>query len=214
MKATDFIDYRRYDMDISNLDEKGRTAIGNEVVAALKKRKYEAVYAPTKADAVEKALAFMNEGATVSWGGSVSVEESGLLSAVKAGNFKLIDREMAKTPEERHEIMRKGLTADIFLTSFNAVSEDGVTLNIDGNGNRVSAVIYGAKSVVALVGLNKIVPTESELEERALSVAAAKNARRLNIDKAEDICAVFVKTRTCKFPGRIKVVVVGEELGY
>ena len=201
-------------MDIQKMNEKEREAVGEKVVEALKKRRYEAVYVSSKEEAVKKALSFMPEGTTVSWGGSVSVEESGLLDAVKAGNYVLIDRDKAANGDERHEIMRKGLTADTFLASFNAMSEDGVTLNIDGNGNRVAAVIYGAKSVVALVGLNKLVPTEADLESRALSVAAAKNAKRLNIDKAEDICSVFVKTRICKIPGRIKVILVGEELGY
>lgn len=201
-------------MDIQNLNEKERESLGKKVVESLKGRRYEAVYVSSKEEAVKKALSFIPEGSSVSWGGSVSVEESGLLAAVKGGNYTLIDREKAKDAEERNEIMRRGLTADTFLTSFNAVSEDGVTLNIDGNGNRVAAVIYGAKSVVALVGLNKLVPSEADLEKRALSVAAAKNAKRLNIDKAEDICSVFVKTRICKFPGRIKVVLVGEELGY
>ena len=110
--------------------------------------------------------------------------------------------------------MRRGLTCDTFLTSFKAVSEDGVLLNIDGNGNRVSAIAFGAKSVVAIVGANKIVPSEADLEKRALSVAAPLNAKRLNVEKVENICAIFVKTRMSLVPGRIKIIVVGENLGY
>ena len=121
---------------------------------------------------------------------------------------------LQKTPEERAEIMRQGLTADNFLTSFNAVSEDGVLFNIDGNGNRVSAITFAAKSVVALVGINKIVPQESDLEKRALTVAAPLNAKRLKLSNEHDICDTFVKTRICKPAGRIKIILVGEELGY
>ena len=185
-----------------------------KIIECLKKRGFEAVYAETKADAVEAALAFMPEGSSVSWGGSVSIEESGLLSRVKSGNYKLIDRDTAKSPEEKYELMRKGLTADIFLTSFNAMSEDGVLFNIDGNGNRVAAITFGPHSVVALVGINKVVPTEADLESRALKIAAPKNAQRLKLANEQDICASFVKTRICRTKGRIKIILVGEELGY
>lgn len=185
-----------------------------KIIESLKKRGFEAVFAQTKAEAVEKALGFIPEGTTVSWGGSVSVEESGLLARVKSGNYKVIDRDTAKSPEERTELMRKAFFADTFLTSFNAVSEDGVLYNIDGNGNRVAAITFGPNSVVALVGINKIVKNESELEERALKVAAPKNAKRLALSDEKDICAVFVKHRISRTKGRIKIILVGEELGY
>lgn len=184
-----------------------------KVIEALKKRGFEALYAETKAEAVEKALALMPAKSSVAWGGSVSIVESGLLEKVKAGDYVLIDRDTAKNPEERMELMRKSLTSDIFLTSFNAVSEDGVLFNIDGNGNRVAAITFGPKSVVALVGMNKLVASEADLEKRALTVAAPKNAKRLNVEE-KDICAIFVKTRICKNKGRIKIVLCGEDLGY
>lgn len=183
------------------------------IVDALKRRGFGAYYAQTAQDAVAQALALIPHGASVSWGGSVSVQESGLLDAVKAGDYALIDRDMAATSAEAEDIMRRALTADVFLTSFNAVSEDGVLYNIDGRGNRVSAIAFGAKSVVALVGMNKIVATEAGLEHRALSVAAPKNAKRLG-KEAADICAIFVKTRMSIVPERIKVILVGEDLGY
>ena len=186
----------------------------NKIIENLKKRGFEAVFAANKAEAVEKALSFIPHGSSVAWGGSVSIEESGLLAKVKAGNYKLIDRDTAKSPEERVEIMRQGLTADTFLTSFNAVSEDGVLFNIDGNGNRVAAITFVPKSVVALVGINKIVPSEADLEERALKIAAPLNAKRLKLSDEKDICAIFSKTRICKTKGRIKIILVGENLGY
>ena len=188
--------------------------ICEKVVSALKKRKFDAYYVANSDEARKKALELIPQGSCVSWGGSVSIAECGLLDAVKNGDYVLIDRDKAKTPEEKAEIMRRGLTCDTFLTSFNAVSEDGVLLNIDGNGNRVSAIAFGAKSVVAIVGANKIVPSEADLEKRALSVAAPLNAKRLNVEKVENICAIFVKTRMSLIPGRIKIIVVGENLGY
>lgn len=183
------------------------------VVDALKKRRFDAYYAPTAQDAVAQALALIPAQASVSWGGSVSVQQSGLLAAVRAGDYNLIDRDTADTPEAAEALMRRGLTADVFLTSFNAVSEDGVLYNIDGRGNRVSAIAFGAKSVIALVGMNKLVAREADLEKRALSVAAPQNAARLG-KNADDICATFVKTRLCMIPGRIKIILVGEDLGY
>ena len=185
-----------------------------KIIENLKKRGFEAVFAANKAEAVEKALAFIPAGSSVVWGGSVSIEESGLLDKIKSGDYKTIDRSTAKTGEERTELMRKAFFADTFLTSFNAMSEDGVLFNIDGNGNRVAAIAFGPKSVVALVGINKIVASEAELEERALKIAAPKNAKRLKLADEKDICAIFVKTRICKTKGRIKIVLVGEELGY
>lgn len=186
----------------------------SEIIENLKKRGFEAVFAPTKKEASEKALSFIPEGSSVSWGGSVSVEESGLVEKLRGGNFALIDRDKAKSPEERIEFMRKGLLSDVFLTSFNAVSEDGVLFNIDGNGNRVAAISFGPKSVVALVGINKIVKSEADLEDRALKIAAPLNAKRLKLSDEKDICAIFVKTRICKTKGRIKIIIVGEDLGY
>ncbi len=185
-----------------------------KIIDSMKKRGFDAVYVQTKKEAAEKALSFMPEGSSVSWGGSVSIEESGLLEKVKNGNYKVIDRSTAKTPDEKEELMRKAFFADFFLTSFNAVSEDGVLFNIDGNGNRVAAITYGPKYVIALVGINKIVPTEADLEKRALTVAAPKNAQRLKLTDEKDICATFSKTRISRTKGRIKIILVGEELGY
>jgi L-lactate utilization protein LutB len=185
-----------------------------KIIDSMKKRGFDAVYVQTKKEAAEKALSFMPEGSSVSWGGSVSIEESGLLEKVKNGNYKVIDRSTAKTPDEKEELMRKAFFADFFLTSFNAVSEDGVLFNIDGNGNRVAAITYGPKYVIALVGINKLVPSEADLEKRALTVAAPKNAQRLKLTDEKDICATFSKTRICRTKGRIKIILVGEELGY
>ena len=185
-----------------------------KIVENLKKRGFDAVFAPTRAEAVEKALSFIPEGSSVSWGGSVSIEESGLLERVKSGNYERFDRDNAKSPEERTELMRRSQLSDVFLTSFNAMSEDGILYNIDGNGNRVAAIAFGPKSVVALVGANKIVRSESELESRALKIAAPLNAKRLKIENEDDICGIFVKTRICRIKNRIKIILVGESLGY
>ena len=181
----------------------------------LKNRGYEVYVYETAAEGVEKALSLIPEKSSVSWGGSMSVVDSGLLDKVKAGNYVLIDRDTAQSKEERVEIMRKGLTADYFLCSFNALAKDGTVINIDGNGNRVAAISYGPKYVIALVGANKITETEEEGLVRARTVAAPKNAVRFGMDpsKADSICNIIQILKNGG-NGRIKVILVNEELGY
>jgi len=198
------------------------------LIRALQSRNFDAFYCKTAAEAAEKALSLIPEGSTVSWGGSETIREIGLLDRVRRGNYKVIDRAEAATPEERTERMRRALLCDVFLTSFNAVSEDGVLVNVDGVGNRVAAIAFGPKSVVAVVGMNKVCKTPEDAERRARTYAAPVNAARLslkgtpctatgaceNCRAGECICSYIVKTRMCKVPGRIKVVLVGEPLGF
>ncbi|MBQ0051942.1 MAG: lactate utilization protein [Treponema sp.] len=205
----------------------------NELLAAhviknLEKRNFEACYCATAKEAVEKIISMISETATVSWGGSYSLTDTGLLDSVKQ-KFSVIDRDTAKTPEERTELMRKSLCSDVFLTSFNAVSEDGVVINIDGNGNRVAAITYGPTSVIAMVGMNKISKTQETALVRARTVAAPLNVHRFGRKTTgcaltgscqdclsqECICNVIQTLRRNPGPkGRIKVVLVGEELGF
>ena len=121
---------------------------GPTVAEAMKKRGFDAYYVSTAEEARAKALELIPEGSTVSWGGSVTIDQIGLKQAVIEGGYEVINRDEAKTPEERTEFMRKGLTCDVFLMSANAVSEDGQMVNIDGNGNRVAALTWGPKHVV------------------------------------------------------------------
>ena len=140
----------------------------------------------------------------------------------------VIDRDSAKTPEERVELMRKALLCDTFLMGTNAAVQDGQLINIDGNGNRVAALCYGPKQVIAIVGMNKVVPTVEAGIERAHTVASPQNIGRFpsvgtpcaktgmcgHCIRPDSVCAQVVRTRICKPQGRIKVILVGENLGF
>lgn len=200
--------------------------LGEQVVKALKSRNFDAYYCATKEEATKQILSLIPAEDVVSWGGSKTMEMLGIISSVKNTN-KVIDRDTAKTPEEKIEIMRKALLCDTYLCSVNGMSEDGVLINIDGNGNRVAATIYGPKSVIMSVGMNKIVKTEADALSRARNIASPINAQRFEIDtpcqktgecanckSTQSICNVIVTTRLCKPAGRIKIVLVGENLGF
>lgn len=186
-----------------------------EIVKALEKNGFEAYFEESVADGVKKCLSLIPEGSTVGWGGSMSCIDSGLISAVKE-KFAVIDRDTAKDSNERSLLMKKIITdSDVFLTSFNALSSDGYALNIDGNGNRVAAISFGPKSVIALVGKNKLAKNIEDAYERAKNIAAVKNAQRFGktAEEADSICNVVQILRHGS-NGRVKIVLVNEELGY
>lgn len=201
--------------------------LGKRVKENLEKRNFEAYYCPTKEDAFKQAAELISSEDVVSWGGSVSIDEIGLLEYVKKNN-KVIDRDLAQTGEERMEVMRQALLADTFLMGTNALSEDGILVNIDGNGNRVAALCFGPKQVIVIAGINKVAKTLEDAVSRARNTAATINVQRFkgldtpcyltgacaNCKSKESICSQVVVTRTNRIPGRIKVIVVGEELGF
>lgn len=201
---------------------------GEQVVRALKSRHFEACYCATKAEALEKALSYIPEGSSVGWGGSVSVEEIGLKEAVRGPKYKAIDRDVVSDPAEKTRLMKQCLSADVFLMGTNALSQDGELVNIDGTGNRLAALCYGPDSVIVIAGINKLAPTLDDAIARARSWASPINAARFpgldtpcsktgmcgNCRSASCICNQILVTRNCRPAGRIKVIVVGEELGY
>lgn len=200
---------------------------GETLVKALEQRQFEAYYCSDKKEALEMALSLMPRGATVGWGGCTSVAQIGLLDAVRNGNYPVIDRDTAANPEERMELMRRCLLADVFLTGANAISMDGQMVNIDGMGNRVSAIVFGPKSVIVVAGMNKVVDTVEDAMVRARTVAAPINKQRFPTPtpcmvngKCSDckgdgsICNQFLITRSCRPAGRIKFILVGEDLGF
>ena len=193
---------------------------------AMKKRGFDAYYVSTAEEARAKALELIPEGSTVSWGGSVTIDQIGLKQAVIEGGYEVINRDEAKTPEERTEFMRKGLTCDVFLMSANAVSEDGQMVNIDGNGNRVAALCFGPKEVIVIAGMNKVAGSLEEAYVRARRFAAPVNAQRFDFEtpcsktgmcadclSPQCICSQMVVTRRTS-SGRIKVILVGDDLGF
>ena len=198
---------------------------GPLVAEALNKRGFDAYYVSTAEEAKTKALELIPEGAVVSWGGSVTVDQIGLKEEV-LNKYSVINRDAAKSPEERMELMRQALTCDTFLMSANAITEDGQLVNIDGNGNRVAALCFGPKEVIVVAGMNKVVGSLEDAWDRARNYAAPVNAQRFELPtpcgktglcadckNSSTICTHFVVTRMGK-NGRIKVILVGEELGF
>ncbi|HHW66960.1 MAG: hypothetical protein PWP07_2732 [Epulopiscium sp.] len=198
-----------------------------KILAAFEKRSIEGYYCETKEEAVKKALELMEKGSTVSWGGSMTLEEIGLLDVLRKENYSLLDRSTAKNNEELTEIFHKAFSADYYLMSSNAITMDGELINIDGTGNRAAALIYGPKNVIIIAGMNKVTPDEESAILRARNVAAPINALRLSkktsctsVGSCKDcltpdcICCNIVVTRMSKVPNRIKVILVGEDLGY
>lgn len=199
---------------------------GQVLVQNLKKRHFEAFYCESRTDALEKALELIPEGASVGWGGAMSAEQIGLMDALRGRNVKLLDRSKAETPQERITLMKQCLLADVFLTGANALSLDGQMVNIDGNGNRVAAIVYGPDSVIVVAGMNKVCDTLEQAVQRARSVAAPANSQRFSIaapcnstgschncTSVDCICNQILITRHCRPAGRIKFILVGEELG-
>ena len=199
--------------------------LGAKMVEALKKRHFEAYYCATGEEAKEKALSLIPEGHVISWGGSETLSQIGLLQEMRSGRYSVIDRDTARTPEERVDLMRKALLADTFLSSSNAISEDGQLVNIDGNGNRVAAMIYGPTNVILVIGLNKAVATVEDAVRRARHLAAPTNAQRFLPDTpcahtgacadctAQDCICAYISV-TSRPAGKIKVILVGEVLGF
>ncbi|MCQ2520350.1 MAG: lactate utilization protein [Lachnospiraceae bacterium] len=202
--------------------------LGPQVVKALNNRNIEACFVETKEDALKKALEIMPEGSVVSCGGVMSAHEIGLIEALKNGNYTFLDRDGAKTPEEKKEIEKRVYTdCDYFIMSANGMSENGVIVNIDGNANRVSALAFGPEHVLMIVGMNKVVHSEEDAYRRAKYVAAPINTQRFGLNtpccefgkcvdcQLEDcICCQILITRYSRHKGRIKVILVNEDLGF
>ena len=209
--------------------------LSNKIIKNLIHKNFDAYYCDTSEEAVQKALSFLSEQSSVSWGGSVTLEEIGLIEQIYQGNYLTIDRDKASTMEERFDLMRQALLCDTYLTSFNAISEDGILINVDNIGNRVAAIAFGPKQVIAIIGMNKVCKTVEAAIERARTYAAPINAQRCTLDphmpSVENtpcmkvgscgncqvpscICSYIVETRRCKIPKRIKVLLVGEALGF
>ena len=199
---------------------------GDILVKNLISRHFEAYYCKTKEEALQKALDLIPAGASVGWGGAMSAEQIGLLNAVRGGDFKALDRDVCTTPDEREQMAYACLQADVFVTGANAMSLDGQMVNIDGTGNRVAAIVYGPKSVIVIAGMNKVMDSLDDAIRRARTIAAPQNQLRFQLPnpctttgtcadcKSQTcICNQILITRNCRPVGRIKFVLVGEDLG-
>jgi L-lactate utilization protein LutC len=198
--------------------------LARKVIKGLASRNMTGYYATGKEEALKTALSLIPEGSTSTMGGGMSVIEIGLVKALKEGNYNFIDRDEAA---DRRAAMLAAYDADVFLASCNALTEDGVLVNIDGNANRVSAIAYGPKKVILIVGMNKVCSDTDAAMKRARNVAAPINNQRFNgnnpcvktgacadCKSPDTICCQFLITRYSKHADRIHVILVNDSLGF
>ena len=197
------------------------------IIPKLEKRGMEGFYCSTAKEAVALSLSMMPKGSAIGWGGSETIKECGLMEAISDGSYTLIDRSLAHNPREQREIYAKIVMSDYFLMSTNAITLDGELVNIDGLGNRTSALIYGPANVIVIAGMNKIAGNIEAAYDRVKTYACPPNAKRLGRNLPcgingrcadcyadECFCNHIVVTRRSAVKGRIKVILGGENLGY
>ena len=201
--------------------------LAKTVIKNLQRRHIEGFYCPTAEEAVKKVSELIEDGSSVTWGGTMTVRDLGIPQTLKnRGTLEVLDRDLVETPEEKQAMYLKAFSADVYLSSANAISEDGIIVNIDGNGNRVAAITWGPKKVIFVIGLNKVAQTVEAALARARSTASPINAARFDIktpcqvdgvchncNSADSICNYVHFLRNSP-RGRHTVVFVGEDLGY
>ena len=197
--------------------------LAQKVIKGLQSRRMNGYYAATKEEALRLALSLIPEGSSVGMGGGMSVAEIGLKDALIKGNYRFIDRDTM----DRREAYLKMYDCDFFLAGTNAISDDGILVNIDGNGNRISAIAYGPRKVLFFAGMNKVCPDVESAIQRARNVAAPINAQRFDrtipcrklgscadCKSPDSICCQMLITRFGWEPDRIHVILIGESVGY
>lgn len=203
--------------------KKRNEVLAQTVIKGLESRNMSGYYAADKEAALEKALELIGEGSSVAMGGCMSAKEIGLTQAVTDGNYRFLDRDKM----EPREALLAAYDADVFITSANAMTSDGIMVNIDGNSNRVSCIAQGPKKVIVIAGMNKVCADLDAAMKRARNVAAPINAQRFDLDipcrktgkcfdckSMQTICCQFLITRFSRHTGRIHVIMVNDELGY
>ena len=198
--------------------------LAQKVIKGLESRNMSGYYAASREEALEKALALIPEGSSVTMGGAMSAHEIGLVEALKKGNYNFIDRDAYP---DRRQAMLLAYDADVFLSSANAMTEDDVLVNIDGNSNRVSAIAQGPRKVIFIVGMNKVCSDVDGAMKRARNVAAPANAQRfglstpcaktgacMNCKSPDTICCQFLIIRFSRHKDRIHVILVNDFLGF
>lgn len=207
--------------------EQRNERLAQTIIKNLKIRHIEGYYCASAREAVQKVSDLIEDGSSVTWGGTMTVRDLGIPDFLKKrGTLNVLDRDLVKTPQEKQDMYLKAFSADVYLSSANAISEDGVIVNIDGNGNRVAAITWGPKKVIFVIGLNKVAQTVQDALARARSTASPTNAARFDIktpcqidgvchncNSPESICNYVHFLRNSPH-GRHTVVLVGENLGY
>ena len=210
------------------IQEEYHQKLADTLIKNLKKRQMDSVYCATAKEAADLALSYVPSGSKVSFGGSMSLTESGIMDCLRGReDITLFDRSAAKTPEEIKQVYHDALSSDYYFMSTNALTIDGELVNIDGNGNRLAALIYGPEHVIIVCSLNKVVSDVEAAVSRVRNQATPPNCNR--ISKAtpcastgvcadcfapDCICNQIVVTRRSGNPDRIKIILVGENLGY
>jgi hypothetical protein len=199
-----------------------------KVLAGLASRQMEGYFVETREEALQKALEIIPQGTSVSWGGSMSISEIGLKDALIKGPYTVYNRDTETTAEGKRAMMLKAHSCDYFLGSTNAITEDGILVNVDRNSNRVSCYAYGPEHVLLIVGMNKVTKDLDHAMYRVRNTAAPLNAQRFKNSKTpcnmtgscanckapDCLCCNFLITRFAQYKGRIKVILVNEDLGY
>ena len=201
--------------------------VAQTIIKNLKRRHIEGFYCASAQEAVKKVSELIEDGSSVTWGGTMTVRDLGIPDYLRnRGTLQVLDRDLVKTPEEKRDMYLRAFSADVYLSSANAISEDGVIVNIDGNGNRVAAITWGPKKVIFVIGLNKVAQNVEAALARARSTASPTNAARFDIKTP---CQIDGVCHNCNSPesicnyvhflrnspnGRHTVVLVGENLGY
>lgn len=212
------------------------SAVLKKVMKNLRNNRFAVDYVTSKDEVLPLVKSLLPLGCTIATGGSRSLAETGVMDFIQSGDYTYIDR-MAPglSPEQRNEMAIKGNSADVYLCSSNAVTEDGELYNVDGNCNRIAAIAFGPKKVIMVVGINKIVPDLDAAIKRVKTVAAPLNTKRLNCDtyclkngvcmgldgdmtdgchSPARICCNYLVSGQQRVPDRIHIILVGESLGF
>ena len=201
--------------------------LAERMIKNLKRRNMQAYYCKTATEAVNKVSELIADGSSVTWGGSMTIRDMGIPQMLKnRGTLEVLDRDEVANPDEVVKIYERAFTADVYLSSANAISEDGVIVNIDGNGNRVAAITWGPQKVIFIIGINKVAQTVEAALQRARSTASPINAARFDVQTP---CQVDGVCHNCNSPesicnyvhflrnsprGRHIVILVGDEFGF
>ena len=198
--------------------------LAQKVIKGLKSRRMNGYYAANREEALAQALELIPAGSTINMGGCMSAREIGLIDALKAGDYNFVDRDEA---EDRRAAMIAAFDADVYLASANAITEDGIMVNIDGAANRIAALAFGPRKLVFIVGMNKVCSDVDAAIKRARNVAAPINAQRFGLTtpcsktgacadckSADSICCQMLITRFAMDENRVHVVLVNDTLGF
>ncbi len=207
-----------------------------QVMQNLRKNRIAVDYVSTKAEVVPLVESLIPMGATIASGGSQSLHETGVTELMHSGKYRYLDRNApGMTEADRAAVVAGTATAEVDLCSSNAVTVGGELYNVDGNCNRISAIAFGPKKVIMVVGVNKIVPDLKAAVRRVKTIAAPLNTKRLGCEtycqamgkcmavngemtdgcgSPQRICCNYLVSGQQRHPNRIHVILVGEPCGY